>query len=95
MKQLYGVSMTLNFWLSSAFLIVPLLFSVLGGVIASKLSIKLTLGLGLIFIIVGTWLKALINYSFLCTFIGQFVVAFSFIVLRVSVTKITGQWFDH
>ena len=76
--QLYRVSLTLNFWYSSAFLLCPLLLFLPVGVFASTHSVKATLFLGYCFAILGSWFKCLINTSFFFSFAGHYLVASSY-----------------
>ena len=70
MSQMYGVSSTLHFWYTCAFLFGLLVFSIPVGMMGAKVSVKCSLALAVGLTLTGTWLKVFINYSFYFSFAG-------------------------
>ena len=93
-SQLYGVSLTMNFWYSSAFFVCPLILFFPAGIFASTYSVKSTLLFGLCLALAGSWLKCLINTSYFFNFAGQYLVAAAYTFFRTTVTKMSSQWFS-
>lgn len=91
---MYGVSTSLTFWYSSAFLLGSLVFSIPGGIFGAKLSMKNTLALAVGLNLLGTWLKVFINTSFYFSLLGEYIVALAYPVFRINVTKMSVQWFS-
>ena len=92
-SQMYGVTPTLYYWYNTAFLLGSLVFSIPGGIIGAKISLKKTLGVAVVLTLTGTWLKVLINHSFYFSLVGQYLVAVAYPVFRVNVSKMSVAWF--
>ena len=91
--HLYGVSLSLSFFYSSAFLISPIVFSLPAGILTSNKTIKMTLVIGTGITLLGSWLKVLINSSFYFSLIGQLIVAAAYPFFKNGLTKMSSQWF--
>ena len=91
--HLYSVSLSYVFWQSTAFVLVSIFFSPLASIIIANKGIKYSLVIALITLIIGSWLRILINFSFSFAFVGQLIAGIAYSIVRTALTQLSAHWF--
>ncbi len=80
-------------WFSSAYILIVLVMSIPSSMLLEARGVKCSLAIAGAFLVVGAWLRVLINTSFTFAFVGQYLASCSYPFLLNSATKISAHWF--